>query len=256
MKGWLFKMKRTIAIILAVISIFSILPITAFGGVTNSAGNTVSSLTPPVKVAGNETINSYTVTYTNSDIITNVTGYAGVVIPVTATKGGMLFIDYDIEMLGKYTYVEMYKEATFDTCIDTEYLSVDQLEGTLELNVPEKGTYYLVFFSSSSEYTDPFTNKVIIKPYIVSKENRTLTEDKWSTAYSDGNKTYFKFTVSKTRVVTIYSNSVNLSIAIRPAFSTTRHPSLSFVIASTSLTLLRAAALILAIVFALQTPIS
>ena len=205
-------MKRAIAILLVIISLITIFPITAFGGVTNSSGNKVSSISLTTKRTGSESVKSYTLKYTNADFIND--SYAGVVIPVKASNSGRLFIDYKIKTLGANVTVELYKESSLQTCVDYEYLDASELEGELEFKVPKNGTYYLAFYSYSSEYSDPYKVNVTLKPYIIGDKSRTMTEDTWSYAYSYGEKTYFKFTLSKTRIVTIYSGSYDVSVTL------------------------------------------
>ena len=209
-----FKMKKAIALIIAIITIVSILPITAFGAVTTSSGTRISSITPPIKVTGSETVKSYTVNYTNTDYIKAMNDYAGLVVTIKASKAGVLFMDYDIKKLGENASIEIFKESTLETSIDYEYLSTENLKGTFKFNIPQSGTYYLVFYSYASEYTDPYTNNFVIKPYIISNQNRIMEEDTWSMASYNENKTYFKFTLSSTRVVTLYSGSTDLSVTL------------------------------------------
>ena len=215
-KGWLIIMKRTLALLLAVISIIAIFPVAAFGGVADANGKSVSSITIPSMVTGKETINSYTVSYSNTDYLKDIY-YAGVVIPVKASKAGVLFVDYTLNNIEENANIDLYQEATLDTYIGGYSFYGDgseEPEGTFKIKVPKSGTYYLAIRSNSSEYDEPFANEFKIKPYIVGKENRTMKENEWSTAYYDGDKTYFKFSVSKLTVVTIYSDSKEVGIKL------------------------------------------
>ena len=210
-------MKRTLALFLAVISIIAIFPVAAFGGVADANGKSVSSITIPSMVTGKETINSYTVSYSNTDYLKDIYGYAGVVIPVKASKAGVLFVEYTLNNIEENAYIELYQEATLDTYIGGYSFYGDgseEPEGTFKIKVPKSGTYYLAIKSYSSEYDEPFANEFKIKPYIVGKENRAMKEDQWSAAYYDGDKTYFKFSVSKLSVVTIYSDSKEVGIKL------------------------------------------
>ena len=209
------QLKRTIAILLAVITLLAVLPITALGGVTDPNGNTVSSINILTKAKGTETVKEYTVNYTNYDRISVDDTSAGVVIPVTANHAGTLFIKYRIDTLGSSSCtVRLYKDSSFQTSIDYFYLYPDKLDGTAELTVPKKGTYYLVFYSYSSTYTTPYTNKINFKPYIIGNHNRTLTANTWAAATYNSEYTYYKIVVPKLRVVTLQTNSDKINISL------------------------------------------
>ncbi len=208
------QLKRTIAILLAVITLLAVLPITALGGVKDSRGARISTLPVPTLVTGAETAEDelsedvYRLYYTNADYITE--NYSGLIIPMQISKKGKLFIEYAIESLGAECYVEVYTDSSLQTCIGSEYITTDNFEGTLEFQAPKTGTYYVVFFSSA--YAE-YYNEIVFLPYVVSNQNRTLSSGKWAAATYNEYYTYYKISVTDTRkLVTVYSDSDNIDI--------------------------------------------
>lgn len=206
-------MKKFLAIIISVIAIFSVMSLTSFAGSVSESGNMVNSITVPVKAVGNEKFKSYEVSYTNLDIIMD--SYAGAVVPVTVANSGVLYIKYDAEVLEEYMYVELYTDKTLKTKVGySESINSDKLSGTLSINVPKTGNYYLAFYSYTSNYSDPYKNVIDFSIFSTSNANRTVKMKTWSNAcYKEGG-TYFKFKIDKTYKVTVKSDDKNVNILL------------------------------------------
>ena len=86
-------MKRFIAIVLAIITIFSVVSVSAYAAVRDTSNMEISMFNVPVRKTATSVAQKFTVSYSNPDMIAD--SYAGEILEVKFDNPGTFYFDYN-----------------------------------------------------------------------------------------------------------------------------------------------------------------
>lgn len=169
-------------------------------------GSTVVNV--PVKNTGNEPAKSFNIGYTQEQVLAVDDYKAGVIVPVSIKKAGLVEINVNISMLQDTMYVKLCTDAGCSNYIEYESFSVGETQGKIYANVSNGGIYYLQLYSY--KYSDSIYNNsatISIAEYV--NVDRTIKSGQVMTiGTSKYNETfYFKYKATKTGAVSFFSNT-------------------------------------------------